>query len=99
MVRAWLRRPRLGVAASGRGVRRVWHRVRRGGGGIQGGISYGESDEWSFKAARDATYCYDLHATILHQLGINHEKLTYLFQGRPFRLTDVSGKVISEIIA
>ncbi len=69
------------------------------GGGFKGGHSYGESDEWSYKAVKNVTYCYDLHATILHQLGINHEKLTFRHNGIDRRLTDVHGEVISEIVA
>ena len=69
------------------------------GGGFKGGISYGESDEWSYKAATAPTDCYDLHATILHQLGINHEKLTFRHNGIDRRLTDVHGDVIKEIVA
>jgi len=68
------------------------------GGGIKGGVSYGETDEWSYKAAVNPTYCYDIHATILHQLGIAHEKLTYRHNGVDRRLTDVHGEVIREII-
>jgi hypothetical protein len=68
------------------------------GGGFKGGVSYGESDEWSYKAATPPIYCYDLHATILHQLGINHEKLTYRHNGIDRRLTDVHGDLIKEII-
>lgn len=69
------------------------------GGGFKGGISYGESDEWSYKAVKHPTYCYDLHATILHQLGINHEKLTFRHNGIDRRLTDVHGEVIETILA
>lgn len=68
------------------------------GGGIKGGVSYGESDEVGFKAAVDKVHINDLHATILHQLGLDHEKLTYKYNGRQFRLTDVGGKVISKIV-
>ena len=68
------------------------------GGGFKGGVSYGASDEWSYRAATDPTYCYDLHATILHQLGINHEKLTFRHNGIDRRLTDVHGDVIKEIL-
>jgi hypothetical protein len=68
------------------------------GAGIKGGVSYGESDEWSWKA-RYPKYCYDLHATILHLLGIDHEKLTYRHNGSDRRLTDVHGEVIEEILA
>jgi hypothetical protein len=69
------------------------------GGGIKGGVTYGESDEWSYKAAKNPTYCYDQHATILHLLGIDHEKLTFRHNGIDRRLTDVHGRVIEEILA
>src|SRR5437867_3848793 len=68
------------------------------GAGIKAGVAYGESDEWSWKAPQP-TYCYDLHATILHLLGINHEKLTFRHNGIDRRLTDVHGDVIHEILA
>jgi len=68
------------------------------GGGIKGGTSHGESDEWSYKAAKDVTYCYDVHATVLHLLGIDHTQLTYRHNGVDRRLTDVHGDVITEII-
>ncbi|MBC7851793.1 MAG: DUF1501 domain-containing protein, partial [Pirellulaceae bacterium] len=69
------------------------------GGGIKGGTTYGASDQWSYKAVDKPTYCYDLHATALHLLGIDHERLTYRFQGRDFRLTDVTGEVVKKILA
>jgi hypothetical protein len=69
------------------------------GGGVKGGVSYGESDEVGYKAAVNRVHVNDLHATILHLLGIDHERLTYLYSGRRFRLTDVAGKVIHEILA
>jgi hypothetical protein len=69
------------------------------GGGIKGGVSYGESDEWSYRAAVHPTYCYDLHATVLHLLGIDHTRLTYRHNGIDRRLTDVHGHVIREILA
>ncbi|QEG39826.1 DUF1501 domain-containing protein [Roseimaritima ulvae] len=69
------------------------------GGGIKGGVSHGESDEIGHKAAVDKVHVNDLHATILHQLGLNHEQLTYTYNGRRFRLTDVGGNVIHNIIA
>lgn len=68
------------------------------GGGIKGGVTYGTSDEWSFKSVEKPTYCYDVHATILHCLGIDHEKLTFRHNGIDRRLTDVHGHVIKEII-
>jgi len=69
------------------------------GGGFKGGATYGESDEWSYKAIGEPTYCYDLHATVLHQLGIDHEKLTFRHNGIDRRLTDVHGEVLREILA
>jgi hypothetical protein len=67
------------------------------GGGIRGGVSHGETDEVGYKAVKGQVSVYDIQATILHQLGFDHEKLTYPFQGRQFRLTDVSGTVIDAV--
>lgn len=69
------------------------------GGGIKGGAAYGESDEFSYQAASGQTFCYDLHATILHLLGIDHTRLTVRHNGIDRRLTDVHGHVIQEILA
>ena len=69
------------------------------GGGIKGGVSYGESDELGFKAAVNRVSVNDFHATILHLLGLEHEGLTYKYNGRQYRLTDVAGKVLHPIIA
>jgi hypothetical protein len=69
------------------------------GGGVKPGITYGESDEIGYKAAINLVHLNDLHATILHLLGIDHEKLTYRYNGRDFRLTDVAGRVIQEIVS
>ena len=69
------------------------------GGGIKGGVTHGASDIWSYKAEQNVTYGYDLHATVLHLLGIDHERLTVLNNGIDRRLTDVHGHVIKEIIA
>jgi hypothetical protein len=69
------------------------------GGGIKGGLAYGATDEFGFKAVENRVSIHDLHATILHQLGIDHEKLTYRYAGRDFRLTDVQGQVVRDIIA
>lgn len=68
------------------------------GGGIKGGVSYGESDEIGHRAAVDRVHVNDLHATILHLLGLDHERLTYTYNGRRFRLTDVGGEVLKKII-
>jgi hypothetical protein len=69
------------------------------GGGIKGGVTYGTSDEWSYKAVDKITYCYDLHATVLHLLGIDHTRLTFRHNGIDRRLTDVHGHVIKEVLA
>ena len=69
------------------------------GGGIKGGTVYGATDDFGFKAVEKPVHVHDLHATILHLLGIDHTKLTYRYSGRDFRLTDVAGTVIKEIIA
>ena len=69
------------------------------GGGVKGGVTVGESDEWSYKTASTPTYCYDVHATILHLLGIDHEKLTFRNNGIDRRLTDVHGEVIKDIVS
>jgi hypothetical protein len=69
------------------------------GGGVKGGHVHGATDDFGFKAIKDTVHVHDLHATILHLLGFDHERLTYRFAGRDFRLTDVHGKVVSDIIA
>ena len=69
------------------------------GGGFRGGVTYGASDEWSYKAVENPTYCYDLHATILHLLGIDHERLTFRHNGIERRLTDVHGHVVTDLLA
>jgi hypothetical protein len=69
------------------------------GGGIQGGMTYGETDDFSYNIARDPVNVHDLHATLLHQLGIDHTKLTFQYQGRHFRLTDVHGNVLKPLLA
>ena len=69
------------------------------GAGVRGGAAHGESDEWSWKAARDVTTTYDFHATVLHLLRIDHERLTYRHDGANRRLTDVHGSVVREVLA
>ena len=69
------------------------------GGGIKPGMTYGQTDELGYYGVQDRVHVHDLQATILHQLGLHHESLTYPFQGRDFRLTDVHGQVVKEIIA
>jgi hypothetical protein len=68
------------------------------GGGFKPGIQHGETDELGFSVAKDKVHVHDLHATLLHQLGLNHERLTYRFQGRDFRLTDIAGNVVAPIL-
>jgi hypothetical protein len=69
------------------------------GGGIRGGVAYGATDEFGFKAVENRAHVHDLHATVLHLLGIDHTRLTYRYSGRDFRLTDVHGTVIKDILA
>ncbi len=69
------------------------------GGGIQGGITYGKSDDYSVNVAENGVHVHDLHATLLHLLGIDHEQFTYRYQGRDFRLTDVHGNVVNDILS
>jgi len=69
------------------------------GGGVKPGISHGETDEIGYHGIAGKTHIHDLQATILHLLGLDHEELIYHFQGRPYRLTDVSGHVIKDILA
>src|SRR5688572_22417476 len=68
------------------------------GGGARGGTSYGTTDDFGFKAMQDKVHVHDLHATVLHLMGFDHEKLTYRHAGRDFRLTDVSGRVVKEVV-
>jgi uncharacterized protein (DUF1501 family) len=69
------------------------------GGGIKGGLSWGETDDLGFNAVKDPVHVHDLNATLLHLLGFDHTRLTYRFQGRDFRLTDVHGEVVRGLLA
>ena len=69
------------------------------GGGMKGGVAHGATDDFGFQAVTDTVHVHDLHATILHQMGLDHERLTYRYAGRDFRLTDVHGNVIHELLA
>jgi hypothetical protein len=69
------------------------------GGGIKGGSAYGSTDDLGAKVAENPAYCYDLHATALHLLGVDHEKLTFYNNGAKRRLTDVHGHVIKPLLA
>ncbi|MGK0139302.1 MAG: hypothetical protein ACI9DJ_002761, partial [Algoriphagus sp.] len=69
------------------------------GGGIKPGIVYGETDELGYNIIKDPVHVHDFHATILHQMGLNHEQLIYKHMGRRFRLTDVAGNVVKDILS
>jgi uncharacterized protein (DUF1501 family) len=69
------------------------------GGGVRPGVTVGNTDELGFNAVEDRVHVHDLHATVLHLLGLDHTKLTYRFQGRDFRLTDVHGEIVSKLLA
>jgi hypothetical protein len=69
------------------------------GGGFRGGLAHGETDDYGYNIVRDPVSVHDLHATLLHCLGLDHERLTFRFQGRDFRLTDVHGNVVKELLA
>ncbi len=69
------------------------------GGGVKGGVNYGQTDELGFGVTENKVHVHDLQATIMHLMGFNHEKLTYRFQGRDYRLTDVHGEVVHDVIA
>jgi hypothetical protein len=68
------------------------------GAGVKPGMTYGQTDDFSYNIVKDPVHVHDFHATLLHIMGINHEQLIYKYQGRRFRLTDVSGKVINDIL-
>jgi hypothetical protein len=88
-----------GKAALGRDHNHYGFSVWMAGGGIKGGTVHGATDDFGFKAVEDPTSVHDLHATILHLLGFDHERLTYRYAGRDFRLTDVEGQVVRSILA
>jgi hypothetical protein len=69
------------------------------GGGIKGGLAFGNTDDFGWHAVQDKVHVHDLHATILHLMGLDHEKLTYRYSGRDYRLTDVHGRIVKEILA
>ena len=68
------------------------------GGGVRGGMTYGETDDFGFRAMQNRVHVHDLHATILHCLGFDHERLTYRYAGRDFRLTDIAGRVVHDVL-
>ena len=69
------------------------------GGGVKSGITYGATDDFGYRPIEGQVHLHDLHATMLHLLGLDHEQLTHRYAGRDFRLTDVYGKVVEEILA
>jgi len=69
------------------------------GGGVKPGMTYGQTDDFSYNITENPVHIHDLNATILHQLGIDHERLTYRYQGRDFRLTDVHGNIVNDILS
>jgi arylsulfatase A-like enzyme len=69
------------------------------GGGIKPGLSFGETDDYSYNITENPVHVHDMNATLLHCLGVDHTKLTYRYQGRDFRLTDVHGTVVKELLA
>jgi hypothetical protein len=69
------------------------------GGAVRGGTSYGSTDEFGLSAVENRVHVHDLHATIMHLMGLDHEQLTYRYSGRDFRLTDVHGNVVKDVIA
>ncbi len=88
-----------GKAAPGRNHNPYGFSMWMAGGGVKGGIAYGETDEFGFEAVKDKVHVHDIHATILHLMGMDHELLSYFHQGRKESLTDVHGKVVEGIIA
>lgn len=83
----------------GRGHNNRGYSMWLAGGGVKGGMAYGATDEYGYEAIEGKVHTHDLHATILHLLGLDHERLTYRYGGRDFRLTDVHGRVVKEIMA
>jgi hypothetical protein len=88
-----------GKVALGRDHNAKGYTVWMAGGGVKGGLAYGSTDELGYEAVEDKVHLYDLHATMLHLLGLDHTRLTYRYGGRDFRLTDVHGNVVHDIIA
>jgi hypothetical protein len=88
-----------GKGAPGRNHNPYGFSVWLAGGGVKGGMAHGATDEFGFEAVEDKVHFHDLHATILHLMGLDHERLTYFHQGRDERLTDVFGRVVKEILA
>ncbi|MFT7303712.1 MAG: hypothetical protein ACI8UZ_002555 [Akkermansiaceae bacterium] len=88
-----------GQSSPGRDHNAAGYTVFMAGGGVRGGLAYGKTDELGYEAVENKVHLHDLHATMLHLLGLDHEALTYRYGGRDFRLTDVHGKVVHDIIS
>lgn len=88
-----------GKVALGRDHNAKGYTIWMAGGGVKGGMAYGATDELGYEAVEDKVHLYDLHATMLHLLGLDHTRLTYRYGGRDFRLTDIHGNVVHDIIA
>ena len=88
----------FGQGGNGRDHNEFGFSLWMAGAGVKPGIVYGATDQWGYKAVENPLEIYDLHATILHLLGIDHKKLTYRFGGRDIRLTDVHGRVVQELL-
>lgn len=86
-------------SADGRDHNHLGFTMWLAGGGVRGGMAYGATDDFGFRSVTDKVHVHDLHATVLHLLGLDHERLTYRHAGRDYRLTDVSGNVVREILA
>jgi uncharacterized protein (DUF1501 family) len=89
----------MSQGGSGRDHHNKGFSVWMAGGGIRGGLTYGATDELGYAAVENPVNVHDLHATMLQLLGIDHQRLTYKFQGRDFRLTDVEGKLVKAILS
>ncbi len=94
-----LANPLIGAKTNGRDHNHYGFSMWLAGGGIKGGIVHGATDELGFKAVEKPMHVHDLHATILALLGIDHERFTFPYAGRDFRLTDVYGRVVDELFA
>ena len=88
-----------GVLGEGRDHNQYGFSIWLAGGGTKGGTVYGQTDEYGYKVVEGKCAIHDLHATMLHLLGFDHEKFTFRYAGRDFRLTDVHGKVVKEVLA
>ena len=88
----------IGGGSDGRDHNPYGYTMWMAGGGVKRGFTYGATDEFGYYAVENRMHIHDLHATILHLLGLHHEQLTYRYDGRDFRLTDVAGRVVTDIL-